>query len=160
MITNSEDTAPATSLRCPKCGYVMCQQFNSRPVNALAEIATPNGQYVCYYCSDTASKLALAPSPTTAADARERAREIVGTVFDNTAASPETLKQVMIERIASALPSISVPTESAVEAAAKEIYTRCWPNDEEDAIVILANIVAIIKLHLQPTAGGDTDAEG
>lgn len=55
--------APATSPRCPKCNYVMCQQFDYQPVNGLAEIATPNGQYVCYYCSDTPPKAAPATSP-------------------------------------------------------------------------------------------------
>lgn len=37
--------------RCPKCGYVMCEQFDSRPVNALADIVTPNGTYICYRCT-------------------------------------------------------------------------------------------------------------
>lgn len=39
---------------------------------------------------------ASTPPPT---PARKAAEEIVGTVFDNTASSPETLKQTMIERI-------------------------------------------------------------
>lgn len=51
-----KDAAPAEpvqpqSPRCPKCGYVMCQQFDSRPVNAIADIATPNGEYICYHCT-------------------------------------------------------------------------------------------------------------
>lgn len=46
--------------RCPKCGYVMCEQFDSRPVNALADIVTPNGTYICYRCTT----LPAEPPPT------------------------------------------------------------------------------------------------
>jgi hypothetical protein len=47
----------------------MCQQFDSRPVNALAEIAIPNGKYICYHCE---------PVTSTTAAARAAAEEIVG----------------------------------------------------------------------------------
>lgn len=39
--------------KCGKCGYMMCQQFDSRPINAIADIATPNGKYICYHCEPT-----------------------------------------------------------------------------------------------------------
>lgn len=39
--------------KCGKCGYVMCQQFDSRPVNAIADVATPNGKDICYHREPT-----------------------------------------------------------------------------------------------------------
>jgi len=42
--------------RCPKCGTVMCQQFDYQPVTPLADIATPNGNYVCYGCAPIGSE--------------------------------------------------------------------------------------------------------
>lgn len=58
----------ATSPRCPKCGYVMCQQFDSQSVNAVAELAIPNGKYICYHCEDA--------QPVTTTAARACAEEI------------------------------------------------------------------------------------
>ncbi len=39
--------------RCPKCGFVMCQQFDSKPITPLATLAIPNGKFICYHCKDT-----------------------------------------------------------------------------------------------------------
>lgn len=37
--------------RCPKCGFLMCQQFDEKEVRGLT-ISIPNGKYICYICED------------------------------------------------------------------------------------------------------------
>jgi hypothetical protein len=37
------------SPKCPKCGFVMCEQFDDRQVGNVT-LATPNGKYICYKC--------------------------------------------------------------------------------------------------------------
>jgi hypothetical protein len=49
---------PPVSPTCPRCGYVMCQRFDDKPITALATLAVPNGSYICYYCGRTSD-----PSP-------------------------------------------------------------------------------------------------
>jgi len=39
--------------KCPKCGFVMCQQFDDKKVNEHASVAIPNGSYICYRCKIT-----------------------------------------------------------------------------------------------------------
>lgn len=55
-------------------------------------------------------------TPSPSGDAEREAREIVGTVFRNTTASPETLERVMAERIASALSSRSSQSDDVKTA--------------------------------------------
>jgi hypothetical protein len=43
--------ASSKSPRCPKCGFVMCEQFDTQRINERAELATPNGTYICYGCN-------------------------------------------------------------------------------------------------------------
>lgn len=47
--------------RCPTCGFTMCQQFDERPLTALASTATPNGNYRCYHCSGVGKPAPVAP---------------------------------------------------------------------------------------------------
>lgn len=42
--------------RCPKCGFTLCEQFNDKPINEVATLATPNGNYRCYHCSGVEAK--------------------------------------------------------------------------------------------------------
>lgn len=61
-------------------------------------------------------------------DAEELARQIIGTVFDNTGASHETLKQVMVKRITDAIvvghiSSFASTSDSARRAAEEWINT-------------------------------------
>lgn len=51
---NSADDGPPS---CIKCGTTMCQQFDDRPINAIASMAIPNGKYICYRCGH------IAPDP-------------------------------------------------------------------------------------------------
>lgn len=37
--------------RCPRCGFTMCEQFDDKPINAVASLAIPNGSYRCYHCA-------------------------------------------------------------------------------------------------------------
>jgi hypothetical protein len=32
---------------CPGCGFVMCEEFDERPITPLATALVPNGKYVC-----------------------------------------------------------------------------------------------------------------
>ena len=41
------------SPKCPKCGFVMCEQFDEKPVTPLASVVVPNGTYICYHCKIT-----------------------------------------------------------------------------------------------------------
>lgn len=42
--------------KCPKCGFTMCQLFDERPLNDVATVAEPNGQYQCYHCTPVACR--------------------------------------------------------------------------------------------------------
>lgn len=56
-------TAPrAANERCSACGFVMCEQFNERRLNAVATLATPNGKFRCYHCTPVGATEARAPS--------------------------------------------------------------------------------------------------
>lgn len=46
----TESPRPAPP-RCPKCGFVICEQFDTERINDHAELATPNGTYTCYTCT-------------------------------------------------------------------------------------------------------------
>lgn len=46
MSTERQSDSP----RCPRCGYVMCQQFDDKRVSDRASLAVPNGTYRCYGC--------------------------------------------------------------------------------------------------------------
>jgi len=47
---SSESPRPALP-RCPKCKFVMCEQFDTQRINDHADLATPNGTYICYTCT-------------------------------------------------------------------------------------------------------------
>ncbi len=47
---NDKPAKVAPSPKCLKCGYVMCQLFDYKKVNDHADIAIPNGQFICYGC--------------------------------------------------------------------------------------------------------------
>lgn len=84
-------------------------------------------------------------------EAEEFARQVVGTVFDNTVASPETLKQTVIERIADSV----TPPSTLARKAAEEIQDwneRGETQGSHDADV--AFIQAIIERCL--SADGET----
>ncbi len=38
------------SPKCPKCGFVMVEDFEYRRVNEHADIAIPTGQFSCFKC--------------------------------------------------------------------------------------------------------------
>jgi len=38
--------------KCPKCGFVMCEQFDEKQERDLT-MMIPNGKYVCYHCEDS-----------------------------------------------------------------------------------------------------------
>lgn len=91
---------------------------------------------------------AVPASPVALRDeAEDFARRVVGTVFDNTAASPETLKQTMIERIA----DFVTPPSTRAEAAAEEIDKLLVPLREYAKTPGINQITAIIERCL---AGG------
>lgn len=50
-VTDESPRPAQASPRCPKCGFVMCEQFDTQRINERAELATPNGTYVCYGCN-------------------------------------------------------------------------------------------------------------
>lgn len=94
------------SFPCSKCG---CQEFTaaaSLAAPARCQCGAEKDDPIHSTSTEFQESHAFAATPSQPArDAEEFARQIVGTVFDNTAASHETLKQTMIERIASALPT-------------------------------------------------------
>ena len=36
--------------KCPKCGFVMCEQFDEKPQPSGVIYVVPNGKYICYHC--------------------------------------------------------------------------------------------------------------
>ena len=57
MDTHSEQlTDPKQPPKCPKCGFVMCEQFDDKPINEHASYAIPNGTYICYHCETTTTR--------------------------------------------------------------------------------------------------------
>lgn len=103
------------------------------PVTRIVHPFSPCGYKYCDWpdgelrCNEPRS-FPAAPTPSQPArDAEEFARQIVGTVFDNTAASHETLKQTMIERITSALPAAETEIREALEG-----MVAAFDNDEGD----------------------------
>lgn len=101
--------------------------FSEEESNATAAAPT---NVACPKCGGTKPTCCSCPSPVAATvDAETFAKQVVGTVFDNTAASPETLKTTMIERIADAVratPSLSSEAirEVAVEIGASDDTTK------------------------------------
>jgi hypothetical protein len=66
------------------------------------------------------------PRTATPSDAaREHAHAIVGTVFENTAASDETLEATMIERITDYLTARFPPTEATQAASLRHYFCSC-----------------------------------
>jgi hypothetical protein len=51
-------TEPARP-RCATCGFLMCELFDEKPINAIASTATPNGKFWCYHCKSDIQKEAL-----------------------------------------------------------------------------------------------------
>jgi hypothetical protein len=49
-MSQSEPIAARPKDQCPKCGKTMCQQFSNRPGPNGITLATPNGEYRCYWC--------------------------------------------------------------------------------------------------------------
>ena len=83
-------------------------------------IQAPVG-FICNECVTICADIIQKNKPSTATSAavkaaREHATAIVGTVFENTAISHETLEAVMIERITDYVATYLSPTEAAVPA--------------------------------------------
>ena len=38
--------------KCPRCGFVMCEQFDDKPGPRGITYAVPNGKFICYQCED------------------------------------------------------------------------------------------------------------
>jgi len=43
--------------KCPKCGFVMVEEFEYRKVNDLAELAIPTGRFSCLHCKAAAKRI-------------------------------------------------------------------------------------------------------
>lgn len=56
---------------CPKCGYVMCEQFDDKPFNDFTTLAIPNGTFICYFC-----KLVIDPKKVTAMNSPEERLDV------------------------------------------------------------------------------------
>lgn len=44
------------SPKCPKCGFIMCEQFEDTPGPNGVTYATPNGSFKCYGCNVVKTK--------------------------------------------------------------------------------------------------------
>lgn len=80
------------------------------------------------------------------------AKQVVGTVFDNTGASHETLKQTMIERIAAAVH----PSSTSARAAAKEIAAYI---DQSTPLSVGGALVRTFENIIQRHCSPDKEAE-
>lgn len=160
MTTNPEDTAPAPfavhASTCATCATTI-QMF-------------PNLELFDHQLCDKGVILYRAESPTTAADAREREAAIafkkwwaakVAEGYQYGRGPLATVRFGFEAGFAAALPAIqSTPIDAAV--LAKEIYDALAVNDDVNiwhATRVLPMIEQVITTHLQPTTGGDTDAE-
>lgn len=74
---------------CANCEREIVKSEHGPPINDICWSHIHNGVVWCNWLAPAALR----------DEAEDYARKVVGTVFDNTAASPETLKQIMIERI-------------------------------------------------------------